>query len=345
MENINLSPSPSPENFNFTEQAKPKNLELDESIRSIGKRQIPTSIKEKTTTDPNKVIFEIVPPPLNWNPEEVSSYHKQVCNVLNGQGVKKISIPHVVEEERKEAGERTKPFDEKENPISFGKRLQEFVPSLDFVPFKVSVLAPKDEFHKWIKENYEQGLREVVIVGGESSEKVYSGYQVTEAVTYIKKNFPDMKVGAVTIFSRKQESERMLAKLKAGVDFFYSQILFEMEDAKDVLKQFFQKCQTEGLEFPDIYLSLAVASQVRDIKFMKWLGVKFPTDSFNYLIANENPTEVSNRTLEVTGKLIKEITSFADLEGIPIGFKVEPVMYENVELSQKLYEQILKFKF
>ena len=319
-----------------------KNLNsLEESITFLAKNNLPRPNLSSTVIK-SRTLFEIVPPPMDWDQNNITNYYQQVAKVLHEKKSYRISIPEVVDEQR-EGEVRTIPFNPKQDPLSFADQIKKYVLNLEPIPFKVSVVMPKIKFEQWIKESYDKGLREVVIAGGESSKRKYEGYQVPEAIRYIKQNYPDIKVGVVTIFSRKEEASRMMTKLKAGADFFYTQILFEMEDGKTVLKQFLDECKKENLPFPAIYLSLAVASQSRDIRFMKWLGVKFPVETFNYLTEiADNPEIISSRTFEVTEKLIKEIITFTNQEGIPLGFKVEPVMYDNLELSQKLYDQIIR---
>lgn len=285
----------------------------------------------------NPSILEIVPPPMQWSKSEIDHYIQQIIHLLKNLKINSICIPEVVEEDRE--GVRTIAFAPKMDPYEFSCLIKKDYPDLIPILFKVSVIMNKNDFMGWVKEVYQNGIRQIVLVGGGRHDKIYPGYTVAEATQLIKQHYPQMKVGAMTIFSRINEELRIFEKLKAGVDFFYSQIVFETMNAKLVLSHLRQLCQQNALSFPPIYISLAVAAAKEDVGFMKWLGVEFPSAVYHYLV---EPTKksLSEKTMEVNEMLLDDFNYWRQKEDQPLFFKVEHIIYNNLNLSAQLYQAV-----
>lgn len=285
------------------------------------------------------VIFEILPPPSTWSDEKISKWCLDVSNLLKKEGLLTITIPEIIQESR--VGERNVEFIPKIDNMHFASMLKQHYRSLVVIPNKICVKLTKYQLSEWIEHVYSKGIRHVVLVGGERSDTNYPGYSVEEATLYVKKHFPEMKVGGITIFTRKGEAKRLLRKIEAGMDFFFSQIIFEASNMKHIVLSLLKLCQKEGFNMPQIYLSLALASKVSDVEFMKWLGVEFPSAVLSYL-EEEQEESVENCSMEVVDMLLDEIFAFMEKDKINLGFNIEHVMYTNLHLSEKLFKDIKK---
>ena len=283
-----------------------------------------------------KLIFEVIPPPVEWKEEKVFNFSGKIINILKDNQIKFLNIPEVVNETTRE-GERSVPYREKIDNVEFFDKLKD---KFKFNPIinKISVRLRKDKFEKWVDEIYKKGIRHLVLVGGESSKIKYPGYSVTEAARFIKRKYPDIKLGGITIFTRNKEPYRILEKMKSGMDFFVSQIIFETSNMKQVFIHLWRLVKLEQMKFPQIYVSLAPAKRIKDIEFMKWLGVEFPTAVHFYITENER--KVESRTFEVIERMLDEIFDFMKRERLKLGFNVEHVMYSNLELSEKIIKEI-----
>jgi len=127
--------------------------------------------------------------------------------------------------------------------------------------------------------------------------------------------------------------------VKSGITFFLSQIIFETHTMKQVLMGLRRWWWDEGLEFPDVYVSLAPAARVRDIEFMQWLGVEFPPAVLSYL-TDKDEKRVEVRTFEVLERLVDDLINFMDKENFDLGFNIGHVVYANLELSERLIELV-----
>ena len=283
------------------------------------------------------VQFEILPPPETWSRHKLSKWCAQVAHLLHEHEVHAVNLPEVINESRE--GERGIEFVPKIDNARFAKLLNNRVGGLQPTLYKVCVRIEKNKFEEWMQSIYSQGVRHLVLVGGERQEEKKKGYSVIDAARYIKKRYPDMHLGGIAIFTRSGEAKRIHEKMEAGIDFFVSQIIFEVTNMKLALLNLNKLCQLNHLKMPAIYISLALASKIKDIEFMKWLGVEFPTAVFSYL-TKECEQEMENCSLEVVEMLLDEIFHFREKEKIPLGFNVEHVMYSNLHLSKRLYLNI-----
>lgn len=287
-----------------------------------------------------RIIFEVIPPPLDWKEEKILNFSEKIKRIMKENRIKFLNIPEVMDERTREK-ERNVPYKPKIDNIEFSEYLKK---TFNFEPIinKICVRISKKEFEEWVKKAYEKGIRYIVLVGGESSKIKYPGYSVIEAAKFIKKNYPDIKLGGITIFTRNREPYRILEKMKAGIELFVSQIIFETSNMKQALIHLWRLTKLENIKFPDIYISLAPAKKIRDIEFMKWLGVEFPT-AINFYIT-ENERKVETRTFEVIDRMLYEIFDFAYKERLNLGFNVEHVMYSNLELSENIIKKIKEKK-
>ncbi len=288
----------------------------------------------------DNIIFEVITPPVIWNSEKTKEWIKSVCNILNSNEINFLNLPEVVSETRND--NRTVPFIQKIDNLDFIESIKSYSKNLIPIPNKITPRIDKNRFEEWISIAYNKGIRYVVLVGGESSKIDYPGYNVIDAIKFTKEKYPDIKIGVITIFTRKKETEKIIEKIKAGADFFVSQIIFESANMKQILLNLQKLTYERNINFPKVYVSIAPASKIKDIEFMKWLGVEFPSAVLLHL--TENESEVENKTFEVLMRIIDEIFEFIHKEKINLGFNVEHVMFNNLNLSEKLLK-IVKERF
>lgn len=282
----------------------------------------------------DSIIFEIITPPETWAPAKVKDWAGRMCEILERHGLRYLNIPEVISETRN--GKRKVRYIPKIDNVDFAEVLGKECPKAIPILNKISVRLEREVFEQWVADVYAKGVRHLIVIGGELPNYPYPGYPVTEATQWIKQNFPDMKVGGITIFTRPHEADRIKAKMEAGTDFFISQIVFETTNLKHVMIELEKLTGIEGL--PQIYVSLAPASRIRDLEFMQWLGVEFPSAILAYLA--KDGEGVQERTFEINQRVQEEIFYFIEKRGFRLGFNVEHVIYTNLDLSERMVEEL-----
>ncbi len=286
-----------------------------------------------------KLLYEIIPPPRSWSHGKVETWTQDLCLMLEKEEVKFITIPEVVHESRE--GERVVQLVDKIDSLEFAEIIRKSSRAVAPVPNKICVRASKKELLEWVERAQAMGIGSIVLVGGDDSGASYPGPSVLQAAEMIKSEFPRIKLGGITIFTRREEAARMLGKMRHGLDFFVSQIIFETANMKCVLLDLQKLCLDNRIEMPRIYLSLAPATAKVDIEFMQWLGVEFPTAVLSYFMDREEEG-IAERVFEVLDFTLDELAHFISKTNFDIGFNVEQIMYKSRDSGERLLRLVKK---
>jgi len=282
-----------------------------------------------------RILFEVIPPSMSWTLERIENWARRASDIMRKNSISFLNLPEVVNETR---GERIVPFSQKIDNLLFSDIVKKYFDDIKPILNKICVRMDRSEFDNWVNRVFKEGIRHIIFVGGESSSIEYPGYSVLQAAGRVKKKYFDINIGGITILTRRSEPENMYEKMKAGISFFVSQIIFETSNIKQVLINLRRITDEKGMQMPKIYISLTPASRIKDIEFMKWLGVEFPSAILSYL--TEYESKVEERSFEILDRTIDETIEFMVKEKIKLGFNVEHVMYNNLELSEQLIEEI-----
>lgn len=206
-------------------------------------------------------LFEVVPPA----PEPPEFIQESLDNLGRvKQFVDGVNIPEIHDEDR--GAERISQFVPRLEPRVYGSRIRD---QLKMEVVLNHVVVRDADPKTWFRETYKQwGLENIILVGGEASGVSYPGPSVTETAALVRSEGLPVALGGITIPSRKNESDRIRAKAKAGIDFFTSQILFDSNDVVWLVQRL------NGVE-ARIFLSFAPVTHRRDLQFLRWLGQTF----------------------------------------------------------------------
>ena len=273
----------------------------------------------------DKFMLEVLPPPLHWNAHKIDDWLSKVVNVLTQTGIRTLNIPEVVEE--RGPFERPIPFRPKMAVDEFARRLRDRGVSADFVLNKNTVKTPKVELLRWVEARARRAdERKVIFVGAESKFALSTdGMTVLEATKWAKSRFPNLSIGGIVIFHRRNEIERVLRKMDAGMEFFVSQIVFELDGLRKFVRMLRQILGERGL--PKIFVSFGIVMQPKDLQLLDWFGVRIPSHVRSLLDGSENLAEHSIRLVR---KMMGEL--MAEMGDEPIGVNLTHLMYQNIEL-------------
>lgn len=285
----------------------------------------------------DKLFYEAIPPPIKWKAEQVEEWTSELLIFLKKEKIRSINIPEVVGESKEQ--ERTVPLIAKIETLDFIDRLQNHSFPITPIPNLITVHRSEIQLIEWVENAYRKGVRHLILVGGEKSSISYPGLQVTTAARLLRNRFPDLKLGGISIFTRKDEPDRILRKMESGIEFFISQIIYETANMKCVLLNLAKLCQAAKLPLPRVYLSLAPAAKLTDIAFLQWLGVEFPSALSSYFSGGGDEC-VEERVDEMIDFVLEELKYFISRKHFNLGFNVEQVMYHNFPSAQRLIKHM-----
>ncbi|MEN3015540.1 MAG: methylenetetrahydrofolate reductase [bacterium] len=280
----------------------------------------------------SKILFEVITPPIRWNKKRKLDFIQTICNIAYQNDIKFINIPQIVDESRD--GERVFKFLPKEPNHIFAKQIVEYSKSSYNFALEpiINIVVPiinKANFLSHFNDIYQMGYKNYIFVGKDRSDIEYPGYEVTQAVEIVKNKYSDVKIGGIVIFHRENEIKRMIKKINSGVDFFVSQIVYDIQDFRNFIKQI-QEISINT----QIYVSVAPLITSKEIEFAKWLGVNLSNVNFN-------PQTIKEDSMRIIKNIINEVayTEYAFARGniqVRWGINIEHITYSNLSLSEEV---------
>lgn len=293
------------------------------------------------------ILFELLPPSESvGNGEYLKDYAQSAVELLLGAtiNIDAINIPEIHDE--KNGSGRPSPYVPKIEPRELALHLKQVSNNkLDIILNRSTVHFPWEEQKKWLEEtivNYHNHT--FVLIGAESAKNHYPGPSVIDLASYIKKNRVDCLCGGIVIQHRRKpileqdEINRLFTKAQHGIEFFTSQIIYEAESVKILLKDYQQFCESKNIKPKRIILSFAPISNPKDIEFLRWLGVSIPEVVCQKLL--KSTIGISWRSVKTANTALEEVLDFISRENIqvPLGINIEHITPRNFDISQMLVE-------
>ena len=293
--------------------------------------------KKKVRLSQKTIIYELMPPPKDLQKSDIESSISTFARITRRFPIDGINIPEVREETRN--GKRKQFEIIKVEPKVIAKYLK-IHSDIDIIINRPTVYTPWNEQEIWFKKVYSEGIRNIILVGGESSRVKYPGPSVLETSVKLKKILPDIFLGGIIIPTRKNEADRVFKKSEAGIEFFTSQILYDSYFAKKFLKEYFYLCNRNKVLPKMIFLSFTPVSTPKDIELLQWLGVDIPKKTVSYL--QKGWFGMGWRSLDLCLDIFEDILEYTSKNkiNVPLGLNIEHVNRHNFESSFILLERI-----
>lgn len=286
------------------------------------------------------VVLEIVPPHRRASESTVRKFLSRVQEAVAAlPHLAAVNLPEVLDENF--AGQ---PFYRHMSPRQCARLLDHRL-GVDPIVNKVVVHLPGSAgLDAWIRESVDAfGLRNFTFVGGSSPHVAYPGPSVTEAdgrLRAMTRDLPGVALGNIAIPERPDEAARLLAKTRAGAQFFTTQVLFESGPVLSLLRGYGAACAAEGLEPATVLLSVAPVSDYHDVEFLAWLGATIsPGTEERLLAAGGEPGAASLEIAREVWTAVREGVAASEA-AVPIGANVEEISAHNFDLAVRMAREI-----
>ena len=288
------------------------------------------------------VVYEILPP--RERDGTLNLYAETISSLLSQTHIDAINIPEIREEDSR--GERPILNQNRGEPREFGRLLQDIV-GVEAIINRVVVHNTYENQLKWFEETHKKyEIENMIIVGGESSKVKYIGptvNEVLEAVSYrYNSDGGDIFCGGIAIPTRVNESKNLIKKSSYGSEFFTTQVLCDSENIIKMIDRYQIRCD-ELDTFPRrILLSFAPVSSIKNIQFLRWLGVEIPKETERYLLGR--PGSMTERSLDISIEVLNKILDYIIEKKlkVPIGLNVEHIMSYNFQSSVEMLQELAR---
>jgi hypothetical protein len=197
------------------------------------------------------------------------------------------------------------------------------------------------ELRTWFAQQDPSRVMTVLVgaAGSDSRPKT----SLMDAHTLSREANPPLLVGSVAIperhRSRDDEHFRLLTKQAAGSRFFVTQIVYDINAAKNLVSDYHYACAERRTPFAPIIFTFSVCGSMRTLEFLRWLGVDVPRWIENDLKHAADVLDASYRLALTTAT---DLIAYCRHLGVPFGINVESVSIRRVEIEMavRLAEQL-----
>lgn len=277
------------------------------------------------------LLFAVTPPRLTTEPEQTRQIAVRTLERLQPVGVDGLVLYDIDDESDRNPAERPFPFLPTMDPAEY---LARDLTGLDLpaIVYRAVSKYPEDRLRSWLRDQAPPGALSVFV--GASSRGKTSATWLLRAYEVRTEVRPDLLVGGVAIPGRHArrggEHLRLLAKQAAGCSFFVTQIVYDVNAAKDLVSDYRYECAAKDIAAVPIVFTFSVCGSVKTLEFLRWLGVDVPRWIENDLRHADDTLDASYDQAVATAV---ELIGFCRRIGVPFGVNVESVSIRSVEID------------
>jgi hypothetical protein len=277
------------------------------------------------------LLFAVTPPRLTTGPGKSRAIAEVTVERLRPVGVDGLILYDIDDESDRNPDERPFPFLPTMDPAEY---LARDLAGLDLpvIVYRAVSKYTEDGLRSWL-QGQDPARVLSVFVGASSREKVVAT-SLLRAYDLRTEVRPELPLGGVAIPERHartgKEHLRLVAKQAAGCSFFVTQVVYDVNAAKDLVSDYHYECATRDLLPVPIVFTFSVCGSVKTLEFLQWLGVDVPRWIENDLRHADDTLGASYDQAFATAV---ELITFCRRVGVPFGLSVESVSIRKVEIE------------
>ncbi|MFN2582736.1 MAG: methylenetetrahydrofolate reductase [Candidatus Dormibacteria bacterium] len=277
------------------------------------------------------LLFALTPPRVATDPERAHEIADATVARLRPLGLDGLILYDIDDETERNPVERPFPFMPTLDPADYLAQNFGTWQSPVIVYRAVSKYAP-DELRAWLSAQDPARLMTVLVGPASSSAKVRTSLRDAQALR--REVNPGMLLGGVAIperhTRRDDEHLRLLAKQDAGCRFFVTQVVYDINAAKNLVSDYHYECSARGISPAPFVFTFSVCGSMKTLEFLRWLGVDVPRWIENDLKHAADTIETSYQQAQT---MATELMAYCRARDMPFGINVESVSIRRVEIE------------
>jgi 5,10-methylenetetrahydrofolate reductase len=129
---------------------------------------------------------------------------------------------------------------------------------------------------------------------------------------------------------RGDEHLRLLTKQGAGSTFFVTQVVYDVNAAKNLISDYHYECLARAIAPVPVVFTFSVCGSLKTLDFLRWLGVDVPRWIENDLTHAADTLDASYQQALAAAT---ELIGFCRTRGMPFGINVESVSIRRIEID------------
>ena len=277
------------------------------------------------------LLFALTPPRITVTAERAQEIADLAQKRLTPLGLDGLVLYDIDDESDRNPEQRPFPFLPTIDPASFRARhLKDW--STSVVVYRAVGKYEESDLRAWL-EAQDVNLALTVFVGASSRHK-RPATSLIRAQELWAQTRPDLRLGGVAIPERHtrrgEEHLRLIAKQEAGCSFFVTQVVYDVNAAKNLVSDYRYECAARGLPPVPIVFTFSVCGSLKTLEFLGWLGVDVPRWIQNDLRHADDTLQASYEHSLAAGR---ELIGYCRRMGVPFGVSVESVSIRLAEIE------------
>jgi hypothetical protein len=277
------------------------------------------------------LLFALTPPRLATDRERAQEIADATAARLRPLDLDGLILYDIHDEAERNPAERPFPFMPTLDPADYLANHLENWPTPVIVYRAVGKYAP-EELRSWFSAQDPARLMTVLVGAASRGAKARTSLAGAQALR--REANPALSLGGVAIperhSRRDDEHLRLLAKQNAGCRFFVTQVVYDINAAKNLVSDYHYECKARGMSQAPFVFTFSVCGSMKTLDFLRWLGVDVPRWIENDLKHAADPLEASYQQACTTAT---ELMAYCRALGVPFGINVESVSIRRVEIE------------
>ena len=277
------------------------------------------------------VLFAVTPPRQSTPADRLPAIARATIERLDHLDLDGLVLYDIDDESSRNPVERPFPFSPTVDPSTYrAEHLQSW--RTPVVVYRAVGKYQPEALRDWLSE--QDPRRTLTVMVGAASSGTTPPVSLGDAQALRAELNPDLLLGGVAIPERhsRRENEhlRLIVKQEAGCRFFVSQVVYDLNAAKNLVSDYRYECESRGLAPVPIVFTFSVCGSMKTLEFLRWLGVDVPRWIENDLRHSTNPLAASLEQAQATAV---ELIDFCRRLGVPFGLNVESVSIRREEIE------------
>ena len=288
------------------------------------------------------VLFALTPPRQSTPADRLPAIATATKQRLSGLDLDGLILYDIDDESSRNPAERPFPFSPTVDPARY--RAEQFGDwPTPVVVYRAVAKYQAADLSEWISAQIPE--RTLTVLVGAASRDATPPVTLAQAQLMCAQRNPDLLRGGVAIperhSRREDEHRRLIQKQIAGCSFFVTQVVYDLNAAKNLVSDYRYECAAQGIDPVPIVFTFSVCGSMKTLEFLRWLGVDVPKWIENDLRHAANPLHAS---LEQAYATAVEMIAYCRRLDVPFGLNVESVSIrrEEIEASVELADRLIK---
>lgn len=277
------------------------------------------------------LLFALTPPRATSAGDRAQEIADTTLARLRSLDLDGLILYDIADEAARNPTERPFPFMPTLDPAAFlADNLTDFAAPV--IVYRAVGKYPAAELRTW--STMQDPSRVATVLVGAASGGTETKTTLTEAQTLVREANPGLLVGGVAIperhSRRDDEHHRLLAKQQAGNRFFVTQVVYDVNAAKNLVSDYHYACAERETLVAPIVFTFSVCGSMRTFEFLRWLGVDVPRWIENDL---RHATDVLDASYRLALATATDLIAYCRDLGVPFGVNIESVSNRRVEIE------------